>query len=106
MLLYLLRCRGVHALRVVSCSCDCFFLRSFIRSSLFARDGLLNQCGCWLMFVRACMRRARLRRSGRSCIDGRLTSAWNWCSQLQTKHFYPIFKLAGFTSFDGTEFQE
>jgi hypothetical protein len=42
----------------------------------------------------------------RSCIDGRLTSAWNWCSQLQSKPFYPIFKLAGFTSFDGTEFQE
>jgi hypothetical protein len=36
-----------------------------------------------------------------SCIDGRLTSAWNWCSQLPTKPFYPIFKLTGFTGFDG-----
>jgi hypothetical protein len=36
-----------------------------------------------------------------SCIDGRLTSAWNWCSQLQGKPFYCIFKLAGFTGFDG-----
>ena len=36
-----------------------------------------------------------------SCIDGRLTSAWNWCSSLPTKRFYPIFKLTGFTSFDG-----
>ena len=36
-----------------------------------------------------------------SCIDGRLTSAWNWCSQLPTKPFFVIFKLAGFTSFDG-----
>ena len=36
-----------------------------------------------------------------SCIDGRLTSAWNWCSQLPTKDFFAIFKLAGFTSFDG-----
>ena len=36
-----------------------------------------------------------------SCIDGRLTSAWNWCSQLPTKDFYLVFKLAGFTSFDG-----
>jgi len=36
-----------------------------------------------------------------SCIDGRLTSAWNWCSQLDKKPFYPIFKLAGFTGFDG-----
>jgi len=40
-----------------------------------------------------------------SCIDGRLTSAWNWCSQLDKKAFYPIFKLAGFTGFDG-DFQE
>jgi Protein of unknown function (DUF2009) len=31
-----------------------------------------------------------------SCIDGRLTSAWNWCSQLPNKPFYPIFKLTGF----------
>lgn len=36
-----------------------------------------------------------------SCIDGRLTSAWNWCSQLQEKPFYCIFKLIGFTGFDG-----
>jgi len=36
-----------------------------------------------------------------SCIDGRLTSAWNWCSQLQNKPFYCIFKLTGFTGFDG-----
>jgi len=36
-----------------------------------------------------------------SCIDGRLTSAWNWCSQLPDKPFYCIFKLTGFTGFDG-----
>jgi hypothetical protein len=36
-----------------------------------------------------------------SCIDGRLTSAWNWCQQLQDKPFYPIFRLTGFLSFDG-----
>jgi Protein of unknown function (DUF2009) len=36
-----------------------------------------------------------------SCIDGRLTSAWNWCSQLPDKPFYPIFKLTGFVGFDG-----
>ena len=36
-----------------------------------------------------------------SCIDGRLTSAWNWCSQLPQKPFYPIFKLTGFIGFDG-----
>jgi hypothetical protein len=40
-----------------------------------------------------------------SCIDGRLTSAWNWCSHLETKSFYPIFLLSGFTSFDG-DFQK
>ena len=28
-----------------------------------------------------------------SCIDGRLTSAWNWCSLLQDKPYYLLFKL-------------
>jgi len=36
-----------------------------------------------------------------SCIDGRLTSAWNWCQALQSKPYYPIFKLTGFVGFDG-----
>ncbi len=40
-----------------------------------------------------------------SCIDGRLTSAWNWCSTIETKPYYPIFKLTGFTGFDG-DFQK
>jgi hypothetical protein len=30
-----------------------------------------------------------------------LTSAWNWCSKLEKKSYYPVFKLAGFTGFDG-----
>jgi len=36
-----------------------------------------------------------------SCIDGRLTSAWNWCSKLDKKPYYPIFKITGFLGFDG-----
>jgi len=36
-----------------------------------------------------------------SCIDGRLTSAWNWCQSLPTKPFYVIFRLTGFVGFDG-----
>eukprot|EP00758_Cryptobia_borreli_P001357 Tbor_TRINITY_DN2170_c0_g1::TRINITY_DN2170_c0_g1_i1::g.5428::m.5428 len=36
-----------------------------------------------------------------SCIDGRLTSAWNWCNSIREKPFYPLFLLGGFTSFDG-----
>ena len=36
-----------------------------------------------------------------SCIDGRLTSAWNWCSKLEKKPYYAVFKLAGFSGFDG-----
>ena len=40
-----------------------------------------------------------------SCVDGRLTSAWHWCNSLPQKHFFSIFKLSGFTSFDG-EFEE
>ncbi|THH02132.1 hypothetical protein EW026_g662 [Hermanssonia centrifuga] len=36
-----------------------------------------------------------------SCIDGRLTSAWNWCSSLEKKRFFPVFLLSGFIGFDG-----
>lgn len=36
-----------------------------------------------------------------SCIDGRLTSAWNWCQQLPGKPYFMLFKLAGFRGFDG-----
>ncbi|TDH70985.1 hypothetical protein CCR75_001138 [Bremia lactucae] len=36
-----------------------------------------------------------------SCIDGRLTSAWNWCSRIEKKPFFHIFLMAGFVGFDG-----
>jgi hypothetical protein len=36
-----------------------------------------------------------------SCIDGRLTSAWNWCSTIEKKRYYPVFLLTGFVGFDG-----
>jgi len=36
-----------------------------------------------------------------SCIDGRLTSAWHWCSQLEKKSFHSAFLLTGFVGFDG-----
>ncbi|AFZ81325.1 hypothetical protein BEWA_007340 [Theileria equi strain WA] len=36
-----------------------------------------------------------------SCIDGRLTSAWNWCSKIEKKPYFPIFLLTGFCGFDG-----
>ena len=36
-----------------------------------------------------------------SCIDGRLTSAWNWCSKLPKKNYQHIFKMTGFVGFDG-----
>lgn len=36
-----------------------------------------------------------------SCIDGRLTSAWEWCNNLEKKRFFPVFLLTGFWSFDG-----
>eukprot|EP01061_Rhynchopus_euleeides_P039162 TRINITY_DN67204_c0_g1_i1.p1 TRINITY_DN67204_c0_g1~~TRINITY_DN67204_c0_g1_i1.p1 ORF type:complete len:475 (+),score=175.94 TRINITY_DN67204_c0_g1_i1:53-1477(+) len=38
---------------------------------------------------------------GGSCIDGRLTSAWNWCSKLDKKPFHHVFLLCGFQGFDG-----
>ena len=40
-----------------------------------------------------------------SCIDGRLTSSWNWCSKIEKKPYYPLFMLAGFNGFDG-DFKE
>ncbi len=36
-----------------------------------------------------------------SCIDGRLTSAWNWCSKIEKKDFFHVFLMAGFVGFDG-----
>lgn len=35
-----------------------------------------------------------------SCIDGRLTSAWNWCSSLEKKRYFPVFLLTGEPSLD------
>jgi hypothetical protein len=37
-----------------------------------------------------------------SCIDGRLTSAWNWCSNLNRKSYAQLFSIAGFMGFDGS----
>ncbi|KAJ2671916.1 hypothetical protein GGI25_005305 [Coemansia spiralis] len=36
-----------------------------------------------------------------SCIDGRLTSAWNWCSTIENKSYFNIFLLSGFVGFNG-----
>jgi len=30
-----------------------------------------------------------------SCIDGRLTSAWNWCAMLEKKRYFHVFLLTG-----------
>lgn len=38
---------------------------------------------------------------GGSCIDGRLTSSWNWTSRVVKKSYYHIFMLSGFQGFDG-----
>jgi hypothetical protein len=40
---------------------------------------------------------------GGSCVDGRLTSAWNWCSKVEKKIYFPLMLLCGFTGFDGAE---
>ena len=42
---------------------------------------------------------------GGSCIDGRLTSAWNWCSKIAKKPYYYAFTMNGFQGFDG-EFKD
>ena len=38
---------------------------------------------------------------GGSCIDGRLTSCWNWCSKIEKKAYFYYFLLTGFIGFDG-----
>merc|ERR1712060_782795 len=38
---------------------------------------------------------------GGSCVDGRLTSCWNWCSKVEKKPYFTAFLLPGFTGFDG-----
>merc|ERR1719188_2497440 len=38
---------------------------------------------------------------GGSCIDGRLTSCWNWCSKIEKKKYFSAFLLTGFSGFDG-----
>ena len=38
---------------------------------------------------------------GGSCIDGRLTSSWNWTSRIVKKNYYHSFMLSGFQGFDG-----
>lgn len=39
---------------------------------------------------------------GGSCVDGRLTSCWNWCSKIEKKKYFPAFLLTGFIGFDGS----
>lgn len=38
-----------------------------------------------------------------SCIDGRLTSAWNHTNQISKKPYYNIFLLTGFVGFNGSD---
>lgn len=38
---------------------------------------------------------------GGSCIDGRLTSSWNWTSRIAKKSYYHAFMISGFQGFDG-----
>lgn len=41
--------------------------------------------------------------SSGSCIDGRLTSAWNWANEVHKKKYFNIFLLTGFVGFNGNE---
>ena len=38
---------------------------------------------------------------GGSRIDGRLTSAWNWCSMIEKYSYYPLFLMTDFEGFEG-----
>ena len=37
-----------------------------------------------------------------SCIDGRLTSAWNWCEKWQGKAYANVLRVCGVTGFSDT----
>ena len=39
---------------------------------------------------------------GGSCIDGRSTSLWNWCSKIVKKPYYYVFLFTFFQGFDGS----
>jgi hypothetical protein len=39
-----------------------------------------------------------------SCIDGRLTSMWQWCQAIERKPYFDVFLLSGFVGFDGGAF--
>ncbi|ODV96008.1 hypothetical protein PACTADRAFT_49430 [Pachysolen tannophilus NRRL Y-2460] len=41
--------------------------------------------------------------SSGSCIDGRLTSAWNWANEVSKKPYYKFFLLSGFIGFNGSD---
>lgn len=43
---------------------------------------------------------------GGSCIDGRLTSTWNWCSELSKKPYHAVFLFSGFQGWDAFENQQ
>ena len=43
---------------------------------------------------------------GGSCIDGRLTSTWNWCSKLHKKPYYYVFMFTGFQGVDGADWKQ
>ena len=34
-----------------------------------------------------------------NCIDGRLTSVWNWCSSLEKKRYFHMFLFTGASAF-------
>ncbi|EEB09046.2 DUF2009 protein [Schizosaccharomyces japonicus yFS275] len=36
-----------------------------------------------------------------SCIDGRLTSAWNWTNEISKKKYYRVLLMSGFLNFEG-----
>jgi len=43
---------------------------------------------------------------GGSCVDGRITSCWNWCSKIEKKKYFPAFLVTGFVGFDGGGFSQ
>lgn len=64
-------------------------------------DNFFDAGSCVRRVAAARVSRRALTTSVPAQIDGRLTSAWNWCSRIERKPYYTLFLMCGFNGFDG-----
>ena len=115
----------MHSLILYKCPASITFFRSFLLYHLFRRHSYHSLLFCVPMYIQYVWRYVAAKfgsnfglqqvllgdffkhafdgdgDDGGSCIDGRLTSTWNWCSRVGHKPYYHAFNLAGFQGLDG-----